>query len=824
MDSKPVESPTELTALLARKKAGETVTLNLRRNPVKIIAVLDPARLRLGLNPFTFDRPLTDEQRSYTYEAEFEPRLVEDEKGKVIQRGLPGDRVQNNRASAHVVARGQGRILLLENEAGAHKELIDRLVEAGKGRFKVVAEPVDILANYRERDKLSVFLSNFDCVVLANVPAERISEEHQEIIRSNTHDQGCGLVMIGGPDSFGAGGWQNTPVEKALPVDSDIKSLKVQGKGGLALIMHASEMADGNRWQKKIAKLAVERLGPNDEVGVLLWGLGGWGWHIPMQEVGPNRPAILKKIDSMSPGDIPDLDPALVLAQKALIDPAKGFGARHIIFISDGDHWQTDPTLRKRIHADKITIATVCVTTHGAIEKTKMRNLATTPSRFYDVNDPKKLPAIYIKETRLVSQSFIHKKPFTPLLVSRSGPTARLPDLLPLGGFVRTTPKPSALVEIPIMTPRFAEQDFPVLAYWNYGLGKAVAFTSDAGKPDFWSRAWLSGAGGREGIFAGFWEQILGWALRPVESGRLVMNTEYRDGKIKIVVEARTPDGKPDTSLKLRGGLTPPTGKGGEPGKRQELNFVQKNSGVYEAEIKAEESGSYFLNAQAVRTRKVKGPDGKDRDGKEEAIDSVRAGVTLPYSPEFAELESNTALLEEIRTITGGQEYSDDAELLSEAASAGTVFRPPVVRSRSSLPFHYWLLFLAAGLLFLDVAARPAGGSIRSSWPSAPVMSGRDARLAAAATGAERGGGTATCAAGCRRSYRYGRTGWPALRGRRGARHAGRCRCNGTRSRDGTGSTAASRAGAGGTRASAGRAGGEPGGSAAGEEAGMGEG
>ena len=84
------------------------------------------------------------------------------------------------------------------------------------------------------------------------------------MIRSNTHDQGCGLVMIGGPDGFGAGGWQGTPVEKALPVDSDIKALNVQGNGGLVLIMHASEMANGNFWQKKIAKLAIEKLSPAD--------------------------------------------------------------------------------------------------------------------------------------------------------------------------------------------------------------------------------------------------------------------------------------------------------------------------------------------------------------------------------------------------------------------------------------------------------------------------------------------------------------------------------------------------------------------------------
>ncbi|HEY7425562.1 MAG TPA: vWA domain-containing protein, partial [Gemmataceae bacterium] len=58
-----------------------------------------PWTLRRGLNVITFTRKLTDEQRSYSYEAEFLPERVEDEKGEVLKRELPGDRVQNNRAA-----------------------------------------------------------------------------------------------------------------------------------------------------------------------------------------------------------------------------------------------------------------------------------------------------------------------------------------------------------------------------------------------------------------------------------------------------------------------------------------------------------------------------------------------------------------------------------------------------------------------------------------------------------------------------------------------------------------------------------------------------
>jgi hypothetical protein len=664
-----------------------------------------PWTLRRGLNVVTFTRKLTDEQRSYSYEAEFLPERVEDEKGEVLKRELPGDRVQNNRAATHVVARGQRRILLLEGKAGDHRFLVDRLREAGRGKFKIVAEPVALLDRYKDGDKLAVFLSNFDCVILANVAAEQVSEEQQEVLRSNTHDQGCGLVMIGGPESFGAGGWQNTPVEKALPVDAEIKSLQVLGKGGLVLIMHASEMADGNLWQKKIAKLAVERLGPSDEVGVLYYDFQH-RWHIPLQQIAGNKAHILAQIDKMSPGDMPDFDPALQMAHQALIDPKKELATKHVIVISDGDPQYT-PALLAGMKKDKVTVTTVGVACHGANEDQKMAAIAkATGGRAYSVKDPRQLPAIYIKESRLVSQSFVHERRFTPVVLFRSGPTDRLPEPVPpLGGFVRTTPKASPLVEVSMQTPRFAEQDFPLLAYWHYGLGKAVAFTSDAGEPKFWSRDWTQGGGGQGGLYGKFWEQVLDWSLRPTESRRLNMTTEFRDGKIRILVDARTDDNQPDIHLKLRGGITPPGSKDDEAGRQRELRFVQTNSGQYEAEVKAEEAGSYFLNAQAVRTKTIKGRDGQEHE-IEEGVDSVRAGVTLPYSPEFAELRSNTPLLERLRELTGGQRYEEDEILLAETAKSGMVFRPAPERVKSLLPLWYWLIFLAAVLLLSDVAVR----------------------------------------------------------------------------------------------------------------------
>lgn len=659
-------------------------------------------RLHLGLNPFPFTRPLTDQQRSYTYEAEFNPRGIEDAEGNVLHEGRPaGDRPQNNRASAHVVARGQRRVLILEGNAHDHDRLAETLRAAGRAKFEVSQHTAAaVLARYPDRDGLSRFLGDYDCVILANVPAEQMTGEQMEAVRANTHDQGCGLIMIGGPDGFGSGGWQDTPVERALPVNADIRSLEVQGKGGLVLIMHACEMADGNLWEKRIAKLAIDKLGPADEVGVLQFGFN-MVWHIPMTQVGGNKTKLKAQVDTMTPGDMPEFDTGLNMAHKELTDPARGLSTKRIIIISDGDPMQQDGNILGKLRRDKVSVTTVGVATHGAPQDQAMQAIVVKPGKYYKVTDPTQLPAIYTRESRLVSQSYLHEKAFRPVLVFKSGPTDRLPEpLAQLGGFVRTTPKSSPLVEIPIVTPKLADQDFPLLAYWHYGLGKSVAFTSDAGNPKFWSRAWAEQEGG---VYAKFWEQVVDWSLRPTESKRLNMVTEYRDGKVKVTVEARTEDGRPDTKLHLRAGVTGP----GDPdeGKKQGLAFVQKNSGQYELEVKAEEAGSYFVTAQATRTVKQLGRDGQMHE-VEEPIDGVRSGVTLPYSPEFSETESNTALLDRIREMTEGQRYEDDDAALAAAARSGAVFRTGPDRVKGQLPLWYWLLFVSGVLLFFDVAVR----------------------------------------------------------------------------------------------------------------------
>jgi uncharacterized membrane protein len=706
-------NPNIVVGTLTVKQTSEGHSTDVPGSPRKNVP------LQPGLNSFSFRQPLSPEQRSYTYEAEFLPEYVMLPGGERL-KGLPGDRPQNNRATTHVVARGQRRILLVEPHTGDHQFLVDTLSHS-TAKFQVDTIPVERLPP--EKDKLAVLLSNYDCVILANVPASdvteglvegnvgaSISEAQQEVIRSNTHDQGCGLIMIGGPNGFGAGGWRGTAVEKALPVDCDIKSVEVGGKGGLVLIMHASEIAEGNRWQKIIAKLAIQKLSSNDMMGVLHYAWGGPGgsghqWHIPFQELGESRARMLALVDSLMPGDMPDVDPSLEKAYAELTKQAYQLTTRHIIFISDGDHWQASPVLLQKLKAAKITCTTVCITSHGQLEEQKMAAVArATNGRFYSVKNASALPAIYTRETRVVSQSLLYERKFQPNELFRAGPTERVTDVPALYGFVRTTAKPNELVEVPIISPAITGQKFPILAYWHYGLGKSAAFTSDArsqpGKR-FWDQDWAQSP-----MYVKFWEQLIEWTLRPVESKRMAMTMEQKDGKVRAVVEARDDNGKPKIDLILRGGVTTP-GDHPDEAHRKELRFEQTSPGVYVAEFKADETGSYFVNAAAVRKVRIKDKNGKPVE-IEEAFDSVRSGVTIPYSPEFADLESNTGLLDRLRAMTDGKTYKDDDDALVAAGrhSADNVFRPTSPRFFPLQPIWYWLLVTAGVVLFCDVAVR----------------------------------------------------------------------------------------------------------------------
>lgn len=682
-------------------KKGETVNINVvirasepSRGTLQIFQKADnyrapapgnekpqPIELQRGVNVFNLKQLIT-EPNFYTFQAVFIP-----DKDSGDQRRV------NNEAEGFTNARGKAQVLLIEGTAGEHVELVRALREKEIAVTTLVAPRIDGSGSVGG-DPLPTDLAQlqpYDSVILANVPKESFTETQHQILEANVHDMGAGLVMLGGRESFGAGGWMNTPVEKALPVDMQIKALKVQGLGAMVMIMHASEIAEGNYWQKVVAKAALNALSTYDYAGMLHWE-GQEAWLFTLRPIGGTRPTMLRAIDRMTPGDMPDFDPSLQMAMRGLMN-VKDAMTRHIVIISDGD--PTPPTAQvvKQLAANRITVTAVLTAAHGADPNalTVMRNLATqTKGRFYNVTNPRALPRIYQKEARTISRPLIFEQstPWSPKVNYLSEPVIGLPaEIPPINGLVLASVKENELVEVPLTSPLPAGQVNPLLAHWTYGLGRSVAFTSDAGRR--WAKTWPDWKS-----YSAFWSQIIRWSMRPVDRGNLTLSVRRDEGRIKVVVDALDKDNQFLNFLQMQGVVVSPDLK------RSTIELSQTAPGKYEGTLDAAEaSGNYFVNLG------YRGPDGVQG--------VISSGVSVPYSDEYRELRSNPAALETIAGLTDGEmtswKYRPDGRAdLQRTVDSIDHFRrdPKLINPRSFADLWPLLLWLSAVLFLGDVAVR----------------------------------------------------------------------------------------------------------------------
>ncbi|MHC4914634.1 MAG: glutamine amidotransferase, partial [Planctomycetota bacterium] len=435
---------------------------------------------------------------------------------------------QNNVGYAFTQLRGKARVLILHSGAGR----ADPGADVGFLARALAREKIEVrLAGPAAIPTSNAELAGYDCVILANVGAYAFTKGGMEAVRSAVRDMGVGLIMIGGPDSFGAGGYLNTPIEEALPVSCEVRQRKVMPNGALALIMHTCEMPQPNYWGRRISKAAIDALSDQDQAGMLLYDWNkGCSWLFKMQQVGPNRAAMANLIKNAQPGDMPAFDPSMKMALAGL--KAARAAMKHCIIISDGDPSLSDPTLVGQFKAAKITISTIAIAPHGGMCVGTLKRIANaTGGRYYYPKNPNLLPQIFVKEAMTVRRSVIFNKTFTPINRAETDPIkgfwgVRLPQL---DGYVVTTARDRA--EVPLTVKLEGSLEDPVLAHWRYGEGKAVAFTSSAASD--WASHWIGWPG-----YVKFWAQIVRWASRAGGTGDLQIRSDVKGGTGKIVVEA----------------------------------------------------------------------------------------------------------------------------------------------------------------------------------------------------------------------------------------------------------------------------------------------
>jgi uncharacterized membrane protein len=630
-----------------------------------------------------------DKPAMYTYRATFVPTDRQDDLMS-----------QNNEASTFTHVRGKGRVLFIED--CDHLGEFDYMVE----RLRVMNLEIDVQPSDQLFTSLAE-LQGYDCVVLANVPrssggsaadVSSFRDEQIQMLVRNTEQMGAGLVMIGGPNSFGAGGWSNTELEKAMPIDFQIKNAKVQAVGALVLLMHASEMARGNHWQKVVAREAIKSLGPSDYCGLLHWDNAGgdswlWGGQQGLIKVEGKKETMMGRLNMMNPGDMPAFEPAMKMALAAFNRvPAS---VKHMIMISDGDPVPPFPPTVAAFKNANVKISTVAIGTHGPPGSTPLQNIAsTTGGSYYVVTNPRALPKIYQREARKVSRPLVkdldNVRPNIvyphEILQGIEGP------LPPIEGMVLSTVKNNPLVEVGIRSPVPADPaNSTILATWTYGLGRTAVVTTDGGHR--WASSWTEWPS-----YDKFYSQLIRWAMRPSsDQAKYTVSSDVRDGKVRVVITALNPDDEFRNFLNMTGAAVGPDL---EP---FEFKIEQQAAGRYVGEFDAADSGSYHLTII---------PDPGEPP--------IRSGVNVPYSAEYRDRESNTGLMETLVSLqpVGGQPGKiigqDVRPAEMESLLQVDTFREDLPRAISVKDIWPLLLLFAAGVFFGDVFIRRV--SVGSDW------------------------------------------------------------------------------------------------------------
>ncbi|HKP54986.1 MAG TPA: VWA domain-containing protein [Chloroflexia bacterium] len=569
---------------------------------------------------------------------------------------------ENNAYSAYTLVLGKSRLLLVEGHAGEAAQLQAAL---GATANVDLVTPANMPADAKG-------LVGYDGVVLVNVPATSLTSSSMAGLQSAVRELGKGLIVVGGDESYATGGYFRTPLEAMLPVDLNLPSKLDIPSVGMPLVidrsgsMESAHSASGAgvkkiELAKEAAYRAVAQLSDRDYVGVITFDSAA-NWVIPMQPLGdPTK--LQSRIGGITSGGGTNIYAGLAPAVDALI--ASKAKSRHIVLLTDGVSEGGDyEGLVAKMSANNITLSTVAV---GADADTGLlKALASAgKGRYYYTEDGNALPQIFAQESHLAARSYIIEHSFTPGRTSPSPILEGLGGLPALNGYVGTSQKAGG--QIVLVT----DAGDPLLAQWQYGLGRVIAWTSDA--TGRWAKEWIPWQD-----YQRFWAQAVRWSTGAEAASALQPGVTLEGGMAHITVDATAPDGRYLNDLSTGVAVLGP----GQVTATVQLR--QTGAGRYEGRFPVPQEGAYLVQVQA----------GAQDGGKL----SQTLGVVVPYSPEYRGGASDNGLLVRLASVTGGR------VLTLEGASASLDHNLSAAKATTEL----WPLFLLLAILLLplDVGVR----------------------------------------------------------------------------------------------------------------------
>jgi uncharacterized membrane protein len=506
----------------------------------------------------------------------------------------------------------------------------------------------------------------FGTVILNNVARDKIPPALLNSL-DNYVSKGGGLIMVGGENSLGLGGYKDTPVEKALPVNLTPPQKEEHHTAVMLVIDKSGSMRKENKllYAKEGARTVARNLKDTDLLGVIGFDRDPFV-VVPLEYMGKIRNDFDDRLDQLKASGGTFLLPALQEAKRQL---ERQYATRkQIVILTDGETGGSGSDYLDLItvmhREEKITISAIAVG-----EEANLRLLSRLADygggAFHHTTDPSTLPDLFVDELedKGEEKTMVEKEltpiptPESPLLKGLDGRS-----FPPVKGYVEAEVKKGARLDIAL---RADGKRPPLLASWSYGEGKAVAFTSDANGR--WSAPWVSWEG-----FSKFWSQMVRWCLPEVKRKESHFSVELGNNEAGLLVDlfsyGASEEGRA-ASAKVYGP------SGGD----TTFSLERLAPGHYQGSYATSTSGDYRVEVTLPTGEKL-GP----------------LGYTMPprHSGETPQPQANLPLLETLARTTGGSVSPDVATLVQPTG-------PP--EQRPLLPY---LIPLAMALYFVELLLR----------------------------------------------------------------------------------------------------------------------
>ena len=679
VDAPSTVTPDESFVITAwiRSPAEQESTVELQRGGQAIAS--GRTKLAQGLNRLTF-RDLAGAPGTQSYSLRI---------GEVAKDPVP----ENNTAKFLIGVDGPRSIRFI---GPGHNSGLARLLAAGGLNIKVVEAAQ---SQWTIED-----LSNYSALVLENVAANRIGESGMENIAAWVKESGAGLMLTGGKNSYGAGGYFRSPLESILPVSMELR--REHRKLALAIVVamdrsgSMAASAGGGRIKMDLANLAaaqvLDLLSPMDEFGVV--AVDSQAHIISNLASGEDRKDVRRAILAISPmGGGIFIFEALASSSRMLLSAQAS--TRHIILLADAADSEEEGRYRELL--EKCREANITVSVVGLGRETDrdaelLRDIANRGGgRCFFTDNAEDLPRLFAQDTIVVARStFLEQS--TPVrfgggilsltsdsFIEASG------GVPPIGGYNLYYLRPGATLAAATVDTYQA----PVLAAWQAGSGRVLCYTGEAdgtytGAIAKWDRIGH--------LFGSLARWVSGEAVK-LPPG-LVVTQEVRNG-MNLIQLHLDPESKATKDMPLIRELPAVTTLSGAPGARPKVDksiMRWTSPETLGVEIPIKGSDTSLSTVEITGTGKI-----------------TLAPVRLPYSSEFAPVEEDAGLLvlERLARATGGMERVELAGVWKDLSS-----KPRLVE------LSPWLLGFATLLLLLEVLERRTGLlAIRRSKPSADI-------------------------------------------------------------------------------------------------------